>query len=65
MENLKNVIFPKVEARIVLRQSTDGKIAVVETVNADFAVIQEGVVVGIYVSKNEAFHTYGILTRKQ
>lgn len=65
MENLKNVVFPKVEARIVLRQSTNGKIAVVETTNADFAVIQDGAVVGIYASKNEAFHTFGILTRNQ
>jgi ABC-type metal ion transport system substrate-binding protein len=65
MENLKNVSFPKVEARIILRQSTDGRIAVIENTNADYAVLQDGVVVGIYALKNEAFHTFGILTRAQ
>jgi hypothetical protein len=63
LENLKVIKFPPIEGREILRQSTNGRVMVVETTSNQYAVLQDGAVLGIYHQKNDAFLTFGILTR--
>jgi DNA-directed RNA polymerase subunit RPC12/RpoP len=54
-----------IECRVILRESIDGSVKVVETIDGDYAVIENKNVVGIYQNKTDAYRSFGRLTRKE
>jgi hypothetical protein len=55
--------YPNIDVRVILRESADGKVKLVETTNADYAVIRDGKIEGLYEDKNNAINCYGRITR--
>lgn len=51
--------------RLILRENQDGTIQLLEDLNANYIVLQNKVVIGIYENRIDAVHCYGRLTRKE
>ena len=61
---MQNILkFEPVKVRVILRQSTNGKIILAEDVNANFVLMNDNIQVGIYNRKDDAIREYGRLTR--
>ena len=61
---MQNILkFEPVKVRVILRQSTNGKIILAEDMNANFVLVNDNIQVGIYERKDDAIREYGRLTR--
>jgi len=65
MSKIKIDFGEKIEARVILRASKDGTVKVVEDTNANYVVLQNDEVRGVYTRKTDAYQEFGRLTRTE